>query len=280
MYTPNAMTHAVNPDNYADHAETNTRTHPVLDWPDLDDLSDPAALAARVARVPIWFHTMDLPGAVNTPGTYAPAAKLNRIRLPEDLTGRSVLDVGAWDGFYSFECERRGADRVTSVDIWDPTHNATSEGYAVAHRALNSKAIPFRASVHDLDPTIHGEHDLVLFLGVLYHLRNPFEALFSLRKVTRGTLIIETACDFAITRSPALAFYPGGELSNDIYNWFAPNAAALTGMCLAAGFRDVSVVYSMNLLMRIARATARRRRYGEPWLRGLRRGRIVVHAHV
>jgi len=252
----------------------------VFDWPDLENLSDPEILQARVQAVPTWFHSFDLPGGIVTPGVYEPAKKLDRIHLPSRLGGQSVLDVGAWDGFYSFECERRGARDVVSVDIWDPAHNATSEGYAVAHHALQSNAKPFRASVHNLDPNIHGEHDLVLFLGVLYHLRNPFEALFSLRKVTKGKLIIETACDFAFTRSPALAFYPDGELSQDIYNWFAPNSAALIGMCKAAGFRDARVVYSIPPLARVMRAIDRRKRFGEPIWHGVRRGRIVLHASV
>lgn len=252
----------------------------LLDWPGLDHLSDPEQLRKRVGEVPTWFHSIQLPGGVTTPGVYSPAEKLDRINLPDQLGGLSVLDVGAWDGFYSFECERRGAGSVVSVDIWDPTHNATSEGYAVAHRALGSNARPVRASVHDLDPQTHGQHDLVLFLGVMYHLRNPFEALFSLRKVTKGTLIIETACDFAFTRAPALAFYPKGELSRDIYNWFAPNRAALLGMCKAAGFREARVMYSMSPLTRVARAIDRRKRFSEPVWHGIRRGRIVVHASV
>lgn len=256
-------------------------THnPVLDWPDLQELDSPAKLQRRVDAVPKWFHTIDLPAGVTTPGEYRPADKLDRIQLPDRLDHQSVLDVGAWDGFYSFECERRGAQRVTSVDIWDPAHNATSEGYAVAHAANRSRARPIRASVHDLNPETHATHDLVLFLGVLYHLRNPLEALFSLRSVTAKTLILETACDLAFTRSPALAFYPGHELSQDKNNWFAPNRSALIAMCRAAGFREVRVVYSMPLHTRVIRSLHRKRKYNESLWAGLRRGRVVVHATV
>lgn len=251
-----------------------------LDWPDLGQLDKPSVLAERVARVPRWFHSMDLPGGVRTPGSYAPAEKLHRIGLPTRLDGLSVLDVGAWDGFYSFECERRGARSVASIDIWDPGHGATSEGYAVAHSAWRSVAVPYQGSVYDLDPVVHGTHDLVLFLGVLYHLKNPLEAIASLRRVTTGTLIIETASDFAFTRRPALAFYPGAELSRDGTNWFAPNASALLAMCRSAGFSEVRLAWSMGLGMRVLRAGHRMRRYGESPLAGLSRGRITVHASV
>jgi len=251
-----------------------------LDWPGLHNLHETSALQARVARVPKWFHIHDLPGGVRTPGVYDPAAKLHRVGLPSTLHGQTVLDVGAWDGFYSFECERRGAARVTSVDIWDPNHNATSEGYAVAHHALRSRAHPVRASVFDLDPITHGHHDLVLFLGVLYHLTNPLEALMKLRPVCKGALIVETASDFAFSRRPALAYHPGDSLSKDDTNHFSPNARALIEMCLAAGFREAKLTYAMPLPMRAARAVSRFRRFNEPLLHGLSRGRIVVRATV
>ncbi len=254
-------------------------TNNILDWKDLDDLDICSVLHDRVAQVPKWFHRMRLPGGVMTPGVYSPEEKLHRIALANRLDGLSVLDVGAWDGFYSFECERRGASSVTSMDIWEPSHNATSEGYAVAHCAYKSLAKPIRGSVHDLDVNIHGMHDLVLFLGVFYHLKNPLEALFSLRKVTRGTLVLETASDFAFTRKPVLAFYENDELGKDDSNWFAPNASALIGMCKAAGFRKVELVYSMGLPTRLARAISRRHRFGESWIQGIAKGRIVVHAH-
>lgn len=251
-----------------------------LDWPDLDNLDDPAALKARVDRVPQWFHRLELPGNVRTKGIYSPADKLHRIGLPERLDGQSVLDIGPWDGFYSFECERRGAAQVTCTDTWDPAHFVTSEGFAVAHRALKSRVVPLRVSLYDLDPGIHGTFDLVLFLGVLYHLTNPFEALQRLRPLTRKTLIIETASDMLFTLSPALRFYPNTELGQDGTNWFAPNAAALVGMCRAAGFRDARLYWRMSAPASAARAAYRFFKFRENPIHGLQRGRIVVHATV
>ena len=100
----------------------------------------PAREAARVRRVSAapsedlraavaaqgWFHTIDLGGGLVTDGRDESPRKLGWIGLPSDLRGRSVLDVGAWDGFFSFECERRGADRVVALD--GPASNAPLSG--------------------------------------------------------------------------------------------------------------------------------------------------------
>ncbi|MBX3388220.1 MAG: DUF1698 domain-containing protein [Phycisphaeraceae bacterium] len=250
-----------------------------LDWPDLENLDDSRVLQARIDRIPLWHHQYELPGGVWTKGPFRPADRLHRIGLPERLDGMTVLDVGAWDGFYTFECERRGA-QVTSADTWNPEHFVTSEGYAVAHRVLRSKAKPIRVSVHDLDPAVHGKFDLVLFLGVLYHLTNPFEALQRLRAVTKKTLIVETASDMRLANGPALGFYSGSELASDDTNWFAPNAKALVGMCRAAGFREARLHWQLSLSRAIGRAAYRLVRYGANPITSFNRNRIVVHANV
>ncbi|MBZ0173618.1 MAG: DUF1698 domain-containing protein [Phycisphaerales bacterium] len=250
-----------------------------LDWPDLEGLEscDAAALRQRVSRVGRWFHTMDLGRGVRTPGIYDPATRLHRIGLPERLDGKSVLDIGAWDGFYSFECARRGAS-VTSMDIWKPGHNESSEGYAVARAALGLETRAVRSSVFELSPETHGAHDIVLFLGVLYHLEDPLGAVRRLRAVTRERLILETECDLAHVRRPAAAFYPRGELGMDTTNWFGPNEAAVVGMLRAAGFGRVRVAWSMSQGVRAVRALRRWRKFGENPISGLSRGRLVVHA--
>src|SRR3954453_10372067 len=91
-----------------------------------------------------WFHTIDLGHGIVTPGRDESARKLDWIKLPTDLTGRSVLDIGAWDGFFSFEAERRGAE-VLAIDSvawqdppWSPRGYGTKRGFEIARRALNS----------------------------------------------------------------------------------------------------------------------------------------------
>jgi len=83
-----------------------------------------------------------------------------------------------------------------------------------------------------------------------------------------------------LTSHPALAFCPGHELNGDGSNWFAPNAGALVGMCKAAGFRDAKVMWPIGPLTRTARAAVRCVRNGENPIRGLARGRLIVHAVV
>ena len=115
-----------------------------------------AELRAAVARQE-WFHTIDLGGGIVTPGRDESPRKLGWIGLPEDLRGRSVLDVGAWDGFFSFECERRGATRVLALDgpawqepAWGPGGFGTKAGFELARRALGS-------SVEDRDARAGGD---------------------------------------------------------------------------------------------------------------------------
>ena len=102
-----------------------------------------------------------------------------------------MLDIGAWDGFFSFECERRGAARVLAIDTfaWD---NYGKDGFLLAHKTLNSKVEHRRLAAEDIDVATLGTFDVVLFLGVFYHLRSPISVLERIRGVTAGTLILET----------------------------------------------------------------------------------------
>ena len=88
-----------------------------------------------------WFHRIDLGGGIITPGVDNSPSKLQYMHLPEDLTGKSVLDIGAYDGFFSFEAERRGARRVVATDqyCWKSTGMGDGEGFKIAHDALGSR---------------------------------------------------------------------------------------------------------------------------------------------
>jgi tRNA (mo5U34)-methyltransferase len=96
--------------------------------------------------------------------------------------------------------------------------------------------------VLELSPEKVGVFDLVLFLGVLYHMRHPLLALDRVFSVIGKQLILETHVDMLDCQRPAAAFYPGGELNNDPTNWFGPNALAVKGMLESAGFRDIKAV--------------------------------------
>jgi len=124
-----------------------------------------------------------------------------------------------------------------------------------------------------------GRFDLVLCLGVLYHLRHPLLALEKVFSVTADHLILETVTDLVWTRYPVMRFYPGSELAGDASNWFGPNPPAVVGMLKAAGFSRVEIVSHRYrpLLLRIGRAILRRRMY-RPFWPAIQNDRIVVHA--
>jgi tRNA (mo5U34)-methyltransferase len=241
--------------------------------------SPTADLRAEVARVR-WFHRIDLGDGIVTPGAEDTPAKLRRIGLPGSLGGRTVLDVGAWDGFFSFECERRGAARVVAVDpaAWRPSAEnewGSKRGFELARRALGSSVEDLDIDLLDLSPERVGTFDVVLFLGVLYHLPDPLPVLERVASVTGDLLIVETHADLLGRRRPAMAFYPGAEVDGDPSTWWGPNPALLGELLRGHGFRSVEVVQADRLPRRLARAAARRLR-GSPYRASW--GRCVVHA--
>src|SRR5712692_3071912 len=100
---------------------------------------DLSALRREVDSI-AWYHRIDLGHGIVTPGMYDPGAVLDRIGIPERLDGRSVLDIGAYDGFFSFEAERRGASRVLATDSyeWTGAGTGSKRGFELARRALGS----------------------------------------------------------------------------------------------------------------------------------------------
>jgi tRNA (mo5U34)-methyltransferase len=240
---------------------------------------DPAELRSRVEELE-WFHSIDLGGGVVTPGRDDSAAKLARLRLPADLSGRSVLDIGAWDGFFSFEAERRRAERVLAVDTlaWERGEKSGRPCFELAHRALGSRVESRRLDVHDVATAGIGRFDLVLCLGVLYHLREPLRALEAVAAVTGELLVLETATDATHLRRPAMVWYPEDELAGDPSNWVGPNEALLECWLRDVGFREVRVVHRRPRAARLARAIAWGG--GRPWRWPALydQGRVVVHA--
>lgn len=187
-----------------------------------------------------WWHTIELAPGITTPGKAHNRALIRYLDIPDDLTGMTVLDIGAWDGYYSFECEKRGAARVVAVDVWE---TAGRDAFNFAHHVLKSAVEPVQASVHDLTPgLLGGRFDLVLFLGVLYHLKNPFDGIEKVAGVTApgGVTAVETVIDRdAMFDRPLMSFYPGSEMNNDPTNWWAPNPSAVIYMLGIAGYRTV-----------------------------------------
>lgn len=206
-------------------------------------------IQTQVGRIK-WWHQIDLGQGIVTPG---PDDTLERIQhhlgLPGDLRGKTVLDIGAWDGAFSFEAERRGASRVLAIDeyIWAGKGWASKEGFDFARRVLNSRVEDKLIDVYDIGPENVGTFDLVIFAGVLYHLKHPLLALEHVASVCRDQLILSTHVDLVGVERPAMAFYPGAEFANEANNWWGPNLPAVEAMLRTVGFSRVKLVASSGL---------------------------------
>ena len=231
-----------------------------------------------------WYHTIDLGNGIVTKGVDETPYRLARLGLPESLAGRSVLDIGAWDGFFAFEVERRGAARVVAADFyaWHGLGWGSGNGKAgfdLARAALGSRVEDVSIDVMDLSPERLGTFDVVLFLGVLYHLKDPMRALERVASVTRGLLILETVVDMLGVGRPAAAFYPGRELGGDPTNWWGPNCAAVHAMLRSVGFDRVrTVTPERSVAYRLARAVVHYARGQNSFHAALHQDRAVFHA--
>lgn len=239
----------------------------------------PKDAAERMAALP-WFHRMVLAPGLETPGVIEPARLLPRLGLPADLAGKTVLDVGAWDGFFSFEAERRGAARVLATDSfsWSGEGWGRKASFEFAREILGSRVEDKQIGVLELSPQSVGTFDLVLFLNVLYHMPHPLLALERVAGVTAGTLVVETHLDMTDCAYPAMAFYPNGEMWGDPTTYWGPNLPALEAMLRFVGFDQTRVASVSSPSWLRARAMALERVHGAPRAQTLRRGWAVVHA--
>jgi tRNA (mo5U34)-methyltransferase len=183
-----------------------------------------------------WMHSLDLPtGPVTGRRPLSDLRAVADLVLPPDMTGLEVLDIGPADGFFSFESERRGAARVVALDSAEPGHFGLLE----AKEAFQSKVeCVFGKNVYDLTPRLYGTFDLVLFMGVYYHLRYPLLALDRISVVCRDQMAFETF--FLPDESNDRAMYQFFRLDEgapgDYSVWFAPNARAIEDSLISAGF--------------------------------------------
>lgn len=192
--------------------------------------------SAKLARTG-WWHTMELPGET-IEGVRSLADMrhtLEHFPVPADLTGKRVLDIGAWDGWFTFEVERRGAE-VTAVDCWD------NPRFRYARQRLGSKAEYVVADVYELSPERLGRFDLVLFFGVLYHLKHPLLAVERVCALAEDAVFVESwVTGGKPGQRPSMEFYETGELGGQVDNWTGPNTACLLAFCRTAGFARVEL---------------------------------------
>jgi len=158
---------------------------------------------------------------------------------------------------------------------WGPRGWGTQQGFNLARRALGSAVEDVDIDLLDIAPDTIGMFDVVLFLGVLYHLPDPWPYLQRMAGVTRELLIVETHADLIDVRRPAVAYYAGDEIAGDPSNWWGPNPAMLLAKLRELGFDRVEVVHQESHPYRAARAAYHRVRGGRM---RLMQGRIAAHA--
>ena len=180
---------------------------------------------------------VDFSGSVEPMQWWHHFEQLLALNLP-DLTGKTVLDVGARDGYFSFAAERFGASRVLAIDSGNWGRPGGKRSFERLRKALASHVEDLDVDVLDLSPETVGRFDVVLFLGVLFHMRDPLLALERVAGVTRELLVVETLVDMTFLRSPAAAFYPS-EKPSEKSGWWGPNRAAVLGMLESVGFARV-----------------------------------------
>jgi tRNA (mo5U34)-methyltransferase len=239
---------------------------------------DVQELQVKVKAVPYWYHRIELPGGIVTPGWSPIYAE--RYCVPQDLTGKRVLDIGAWDGYWTWEALKRGAREVVAIDDfsddcgapdkikrngWE-TFDLCREAFGfterdnISGRWLNEKSQSvqrMRMSIYDLAVNaVNGVNevarfDVVFFFGTIYHLRHPLLALERIASVCDGSIYVETASldEYSPYRGGighgfdqnemVMEFYPGGEYGSNPGNWWAPTLQCLGAMLSCVGFQDV-----------------------------------------
>jgi tRNA (mo5U34)-methyltransferase len=210
----------------------------------------------KIDSIKFWYHHIDLGNGVTTPGCHP--VDETAYRVPDDLTGKRVLDVGSWDGYWAFEALKRGASEVVAIDDWsdmpwlEKNKRTPWDTFDICKEALGYGDECKRITMSLYDVKKLGQFDVVFFFGALYHCRYPLLALDRLSAVCKETIYIETAIcnDYSPYRKTIgaaynndldvlMEFYPTTELGNVGTNWWSPTLVCLQSMVNAAGFRTV-----------------------------------------
>jgi tRNA (mo5U34)-methyltransferase len=236
-------------------------------------------LEERIADFPFWYHRIELPDGIVTPG-WSPLDAA-RYGVPADLTGKRILDIGAWDGYWTFEALKRGAKEVVAIDDFSDDLGSLKEGqrrgwetFDLCREAFGFKKVErddkrpeywendegqgvtrLEKSIYEINDPAHGYapgfFDVVFLFGTIYHLRYPLLALDMISKVCDGSIYIETAAadDYSPYRGGlnkgyrdgdmVMEFYPGAQYGKNASNWWAPTLQCLVNMVTSAGFKDV-----------------------------------------
>lgn len=193
----------------------------------------PEDAKAMVASIPYWHHAFEIYPGLRTPGAYDPSFLLDKMQLPESLHGTRVLDIGTSDGFFALALARRGAE-VVAVDY----RRKNAHGFGIMERLNNLKIEYHQLNIYDLTAEKFGKFEIILFMGVLYHLPDKLRALSKIREMSVGYVFVETHADTSLDPEISAArYYSGSSLSGDITNFWSPNRRCVLDMLEDAGFR-------------------------------------------
>jgi SAM-dependent methyltransferase len=203
----------------------------------------------------LWYHTIELAPGVVTPGWFDLRPIVQQMPWP-DVKGKRCLDVGTYDGFLSFEMERRGAAEVIAIDIddhskwdWPPDVRATGgenlaklagpekgRGFRIAKKALGSNVELRAISVYDLTPELMGMFDVVVCGSLMIHLRDPLRALEAIRTVCSGQFMSAEEIDLWMTvRHRGVPLFKLNGVGS-LCQWYTPNSAGHKRLIMSAGF--------------------------------------------
>jgi tRNA (mo5U34)-methyltransferase len=219
----------------------------------------PDLLRRRIADIPVWYHRIELTDGIVTPGTnpLEPAA----YQIPADLTGKRVLDVGAWDGYWTFEALKRGAREAVGIDDFSdylgylkPEQRRGWQSFDLCREALGYSEQCCRrieTSLYEIsEEKLGGRFDVAFCFGTLYHLRHPLLGLDRVAAVCDGQIFVESFItnDYSAIRGGlaqgysgehiVAEFYPTDELAGNPTNWWGPTLACLVAWLYAAGFTE------------------------------------------
>jgi tRNA (mo5U34)-methyltransferase len=223
-----------------------------------------------------WHQRWELQPGIFTPGGNDVIELMDWARVPSDLTGKRVLDIGPWNGCFSLECERRGAAEVIALGPEFPEHT----GFLRLRDYLGSRRVEYRVgTIYDLQPERLGYFDVVICFGVIYHLRHPLLGFDMMRRIAKGDLFLESkALDHDVrvdgngmhlaeinpllSSIPIMEFFQKDELNGDASNWFSPNLSAVRAFLESSGFQPLHIALHRDRLAAHAKVIP-----GEPeWL--------------
>jgi tRNA (mo5U34)-methyltransferase len=208
-------------------------------------------LALKLIQGKPWHHDFEIIPGVRTKGAYDPASMWNELQLPDDMSGLSLADVGASNGFFSFEAHKHGA-RVVAFDF----RHKDNSGFGLAQNINGLNEIEHhQINVLDIAPDKFGQFDIVLALGLLYHVSDPYRALANCASLSRARLFIESYCidqslPSSLVSEPVMRFISDfsrfpmhGHVNTDRSNFWG-----FTSVCLQRMVEDVGfTVQKMNV---------------------------------